>query len=334
MLMAEISGSDYFGPVHETTSADLGKTWSEPRPVPGMGRTPLGDGEGTESTVCDLVPEFHAPTNTVLAMGHDVFYRGGKFFTAQPPRHTVYAVRRGDGTWTPVRRLEWDDPRGAFIYTCNGAQRITLPDGDVLVPLSVGATSASRSVVVARCSFDGTEMAVRQVGNELTMKSGRGFLEPSLTRFQGRTFLTIRAEDNHGYVAASDDGLTWSAPRAWEFDDGTPLAMSTTQQRWLVHESALYLVYTRRDASNVNVMRWRAPLFAARVDPSSLKLIRGTERIVVPLAGDGVADGRNVPHLGNFHVNRATPGESWVTVGDYTVTKFRGDVTLARVVWR
>jgi hypothetical protein len=334
MLMAEIGGSDYFGPVHETISTDLGKSWSKPQPVPGMGRLPFGDESETEATVCDMVPEYHAPTGTVLAMGHDVFYRGGKFFKAQPPRHTMYAVRGADGSWSSLARLEWNDPRGKYIYTCNCAQRLTTKDGDVLVPLSVGATSNSRSVVVVRCSFDGNKVVVRDVSNELQMNKGRGFLEPSLARFQGRCFLTLRAEDNHGYVCTSDDGLRWSAPQAWRFDDGTPLAMSTTQQRWLVHSDALYLVYTRRDDSNGDVMRWRAPLFAARVDADSLRLVRDTERIVVPLSGDGVRDGRNVPHLGNFHVCTATNDESWITVGDYKVTNFRGDVTLARVRWR
>lgn len=333
MLMCEIRGSDYFEPTHETVSHDFGRTWSEPTPVAGMGRTPLGDDKGTAVGVCDMVPEFHAPTGTVLAMGHDVFYRDKKFFREQPPRHTVYAVRRPDGTWSKLERLAWDDPRGKFIYTCNCAQRITLSDGDVLVPLSVGATSAGRSVVVVRCKFDGERLTVRETSNELQHKAGRGLLEPSLAEFGGRYFLTLRAEDNKGYVSTSDDGRTWTPHTAWLFDDGTPIAMSTTQQRWLVGPDALYLVYTRRDATNENVVRWRAPLYAARVDLKSLRLVRETERIVVPLAGDGVQDGANVPHLGNFHVNRAANGESWVTVGDYSTRTFRGNTTLARVQW-
>jgi hypothetical protein len=280
-----------------------------------------------------MVPEYHAPTGTVLAMGHDVFYRDGKLIREQPPRHTVYVVRSADGSWSPLRRLTWDDPRGRYIYTCNCAQRVNLPGGDVLVPLSIGATSAARSVVVVRCAFDGVELAVRETSNELTNKVRRGLLEPSLAEFGGRFFLTIRAEDDHGYVSTSDDGRTWSPQTPWKFDDGTAIGMSSTQQRWLVDRHALYLVYTRRDPTNVGVVRWRAPLYAARVDPETLRLVRSTERIIVPLAGDGVNDGPNVPHLGNFHVNRATADESGITVGDCTTTQYRGDVTLARVHW-
>jgi hypothetical protein len=51
---------------------------------------------------------------------------------------------------------------------------------------------------------------VKQVGEEIRHGKGRGLLEPSLTKFQGRHFLTIRAEDNRGYVCASDDGLKWT----------------------------------------------------------------------------------------------------------------------------
>jgi hypothetical protein len=331
MLMAEITGSDYFGPVMQTESTDWGKTWSTPTPVPGLGRRELNDGQGTQITVCDMVPEWHAKTGTVLAMGHDVYYRGGKLINPQPPRKSVYLVRKADGAWTPLRNLEWDDPRGAFIYTCNCAQRVTLRDGDVLVPLSVGAQSGSRSALTVRCAFDGETLSVKQTSNELKSKAGRGFLEPSLTEFGGQYWMTLRAEDNHGHVTTSADGLHWEEPIAWQFDDGTPIAMSTTQQRWMTHESALYLVYTRKDAANLGVMRWRAPLYASLVDPTTKRLIRATERIVLPLVGDGVKEGKHVPHYGNFHVNRASPNESWITVGDYSVVNFRGDTRLIRV---
>ncbi len=333
MLLCEITGSDYFGPTHVTESTDLGKTWSVPAPVPGLGRTPLGDSAGTEVTVCDMVPEHHRPTGTVLAMGHDVFYRDGHFFREQPPRHTVYLVRAADGTWGPLRRLEWNDPRGAFIYTCNCAQRATLADGDILVPLSVGAKSAGRSVVVVRCAFDGRELNVRSTSNELVNTKGRGLLEPSLAQLDGRHYLTIRAEDERGYVSTSvDEGRTWSPQIAWAFDDGEPLVTSTTQQRWLTLDGELYLVYVRKAPTNLNVMRWRAPLYIALVDRRTLRLVRGTERVVVPLAGDGVGAGDRVPHLGNFHCNAVSPKEAWVTVGDYDPKAFRGNTTLARVL--
>ncbi len=164
--------------------------------------------------------------------------------------------------------------------------------------------------------------------------AGRGLLEPSVTRFGGRFYMTIRAEDGHGYVAVSDDGLTYVRKTAWAWDDGAPISMSTTQQHWLTHSEGLFLVYTRKDATNTNVLRWRSPLWVARVDPSELCLIRSTERIVLPLAGDGVDGPDDVALMGNFHVTNVSPRESWVTVGEWLPRRqARGDLLLARIRW-
>ncbi|MBW3543265.1 MAG: hypothetical protein KY476_23670 [Planctomycetes bacterium] len=120
----------------------------------------------------------------------------------------MYAVRSPQAAWSAVRKLEWDDARGSAIYTCGCAQRVTVDDGNVLVPLSFGPKGRShRSVATTRCSFDGERIEIREVGNELTNATGRGLLEPSLAVRDGRYYLTIRAEDDRGYVTASDDGL-------------------------------------------------------------------------------------------------------------------------------
>ncbi|HRH96255.1 MAG TPA: hypothetical protein PLB55_10000, partial [Prosthecobacter sp.] len=98
MTMQEIRGSDYFLPVHWMESRDFGKTWTEPRPVPSLGRNPATDDRGDES-VCDVVPQYHAKTDCVLALGHNVFYKGKGFDRKQPPRCPVYAVYK-DGQWS------------------------------------------------------------------------------------------------------------------------------------------------------------------------------------------------------------------------------------------
>src|SRR5258708_39874875 len=36
LTMQEITGSDYFGPVHWSVSRDQAKTWSKPEPIPGL----------------------------------------------------------------------------------------------------------------------------------------------------------------------------------------------------------------------------------------------------------------------------------------------------------
>jgi hypothetical protein len=151
-----------------------------------------------------------------------------------------------------------------------------------------------------------------------------------MVQFGGTFYLTIRAEDGRGYVAESSDGLEWTGTQPWAWEDGTPLDMSTTQQHWVAHSDGLYLAYTRKDASNPKVMRWRAPIWLARVNPEKRCLIRASERIAIPLAGDGRKGG--VPSMGNFHVVAPTPDETWITVGECG-PGFKGDTLLCRVQW-
>jgi len=334
MTLQRASGSDYFHQVHWTTSTDMGKTWTEPQPIAAFGRVPTPD--GLENGVCDVVPELHPQTNTVLAMGHNVYYKGGRLTRPSTARYPVYAVRDAQGNWSERRKLEWSDPRATAIYTCGCGQRVTLANGDIIVPLSFGPLGRrDRAVGSALCSFDGKTLTIKRVtAKELRLARGRGLLEPSMTRFGGRFLMTIRAEDGRGYVAASDDGLTWPEKKPWAWDDGKPLAMSTTQQHWATHSDGLFLVYTRKAKHNAKVFRWRAPLYIAQVDPKRLCLLRDTEQVVLPLIGDGIGDPAHVARMGNFHVTPASPTETWVTVGECLPSDgWAGDTLLARIRW-
>lgn len=333
MAVQNISGSDVFGPVHWSESGDLGKTWSEPRPIPGLGRKRHPDGivEG----VCDTVPQYHPQTGAVIFMGINVYYRDSKLTRPSEQRWPVYVVRAVGGAWSETRKLNWDNPAASAIYSSNCSQRITLPNGDVLVPLTYGPRGRlDRAVGTVLCSFDGTELRVIRGGNALRLPVKRGLLEPSLTLFQNRYYMTIRAEDGHGYVSVSSDGLEWAEKKVWSWADGEPLAMSTTQQHWLAHSDGLYLAYTRKGEDNVNVFRWRAPLFAARFDHERMVLLRDTEMVLVPMIGDGVNEPDRVARLGNFHPVAVSTDQSLVTVGE-TLPKqgWSGDTLQARIHW-
>ncbi len=331
MTLQSISGSDYFGPVHWSESDDLGRSWSTPQPVPGMGR--ISGADNVEEGYCDSVPEYHPPTGAGLVLAHNVYYKDGKLTRPNERRWPVYTVRNRAGEWLALRKLEWDNPEASAIYTSGCSQRVTLPRGDILVPLSYAPLGRpDRAVCTALCSFDGRELKIRKTGNEHRLPFKRGLLEPSLATVAGRYYMTIRAEDDRGYVTASRDGLNWEPIRPWRWDNGEPLTLSSTQQRWLVHSDGLWLVYTRKDASNLNVMRWRAPLFAAQVDLETLRPIRKSERIVFAISADGVRWPEQVAHLGNFHTNPVSPEFSIVTVGETIPAQgFRGDTLLARV---
>ncbi len=336
MTVQEIGGSDYFGQVHWSESRDMGKSWSDPKPIAALGRDPIeGRDDGLRAAVCDVTPQYHPASQSVLALGHVVFYKG-KYFARneQLARYPVYVTRNKQGEWSARKKLAWDDPRGGHIYTNNCGQRVTLANGDVQMSFTFGPEAQNRMVAGVRAGFDGEQLRVKEVGPPLHNRKGRGLLEPSVTRFGDQFWITIRAEDRRGYVSVSPDGLTWEAKKAWCWDDGEPLEMSTTQQHWLAHSDGLFLVYTRRDASNENVIRWRSPLWIAQVDPEKRCLVRQTERVVLPLVGDGVKNPNKVALMGNFNITHAGPDEAWVTVGEWMPRNgYIGDTLLARIHW-
>lgn len=340
MTLQTISGSDYYGPVHWRESKDTGKNWIEPQPIPGFGRRPFsvesssGASGEIEEAVSDVLPTYHAKTNTVIALGEIIYYREGRYFPEQPPRYPVYAVRDAKGNWSERRKLEWDDPRANTIYSAGSSQLVVLKNGDVLIPVSFRPKERTDyAVTTLLCSFDGQQLKIKRVGTTLINIVKRGLLEPQLTFFDNRYLMTIRAEDGYGYVSTSTDGLNWSEAVSWKWDNGEPLVMSTTQQHWLTHSDGLFLAYTRKAEENSNVMRWRAPLYLAQVDRKTLRLILSTEQIVFPLIGDGISDPTHVPHYGNFHVNNVNAQESWILAGEVIPANFRGDMLLARVRW-
>jgi hypothetical protein len=63
-------------------------------------------------------------------------------------------------------------------------------------------------------------------------------------------------------------------------------------------------------------------------------LRRDTERVVLPLVGDGVNDPDKVAIMGNFHTTNVSRNESWVTVGEWQPKNgIKGDLLLARIRW-
>lgn len=333
MLLQAINGSDVFHQVHYAQSDDLGRTWTEPRPIEDMGWHDLAD--GLSEGVCDTVPQWHPQTGTVLAVGTTVFYRDQKLVRPSEDRGPAYTVRGPDGTWSKRQRMRWDDPRASALFSCGSSERVLFENGDILMPVTFGQKGRLwRSVTTLRCGFDGKTLAVKEAGSELTNTKGRGLLEPSVVRWGGQYYMTIRAEDQKGYVSTSEDGMNWSSATAYQWDDGEPITMYTTQQHWLPHSEALHLVYNRKTDQNAKVMRFRAPLFIAELDPKTLRLRKATEQVLLPLIGDPELEPKKVRLTDNFHPLTANPRESWITVGENTVSLGSpGDLLIARVKW-
>ena len=310
MQKLQISGSDVYYALNEIRTTDGGATWSEPKEHASFARVPFSWNGKTdlETTVCDFSPRWHAKTQTLLGTGHTVVYENNSGLRVRP-RGTAYSVYDAERqTWSPWKTVEMP-PDSKFKNSGAGCvQRVDLDNGDILLPTYFKPIGTDQySTTVMRCQFDGKTLQYVEHGSELSVSVKRGLYEPSLTRFGGRFFLTLRNDDD-GYVSVSDDGLTFSQPKKWTFDNGEVLGNYNTQQHWVSHSDALFLVYTRRGANNDHVFRHRAPLFIARVDPEKLQVIRASEQILVPEKG---------ARMGNFGVTEISPEETWITVTEW-----------------
>lgn len=330
-----LTGSDVFFALNEMRTDDLGKTWRGPvEHAETLGRR--NEPDGVIVAACDFWPKWHAKSGKLLGIGHTVRYRDEKVIHVRR-RETAWSVydpkRR---TWTPWATLAMPDEAKFFNAGAGCVQRVDLPNGDILLPIYYSAKDQLARVAVLRCSFDGTTLRHVEQGNELAVDIGRGLHEPSLTKSGNRFYLTIR-NDNTGYVTTSADGLHFGPLQEWLWDDGTSLGNYNTQTHWVTHSDALFLVYTRKGANNDHVFRHRAPLFIAQVDPKKLRVLRSTERVLVPERG---------ARLGNFGVTEVSENETWVTVAEWMQTwgpnivippdnKYGADnsVYAARIVW-
>lgn len=171
------------------------------------------------------------------------------------------------------------------------------------------------------------------VSNAQTVDKGRGLYEPHVAVFQGRCFMTVRAETGRGYVLVSEDqGRTWSLPKPWTWDSGEEIPMNQTMTKFAAHSDGLALVYTRVREDNGNAFRNRSPLHVADLDVKTLSLKRATELIIVPNRSTGV---KGLP-VGNFWVWPINRQESYVTVAEWPRDgrPQNGDIWLCKIRWR
>lgn len=325
----DLQASDLFLPIHSQVTRDLGRHWSPRREhAETLGRH--AEPDGVVVGVCDFTPKYHAATGTLLGTGHTVRYRNNRLMNPRP-RETVWSVYDpAADAWSPWEVLAMPAEDKFWCAGAGSTQRVDLPDGEVLLPIYFkGPADPQYSTTVVRCRFDGRRLSYVEHGSELVVPIDRGLYEPSLARFRDRFYLTLR-NDRAAYVAASDDGLRFDAPRKWTFDDGQELGSYNTQAHWVTHADGLLLSYTRRGADNDHVIRHRAPLFLAQVDPERLVVLRDTERAIVPNRG---------AQLGNFAVVDVSEHETWVTTSEGMSPpgseKYGADgrVYAARLVW-
>ncbi|ODU00465.1 MAG: lysophospholipase [Planctomycetes bacterium SCN 63-9] len=331
-LQKHLKTSDHYSGLSDLRSGDLGKSWTGPRAVAELDW--VREEGGVDVAVADVTPMFHRQSGKVLAVGAQVRYsRKGEQLEDRPrANQTAYAVYDPKtGRWTKWRRIEMPPGDSFNMARSACAQFVIEDDGSVLLPFYIGRSAeVPFSATVVRCSFDGETLTYREHGDVLSLQVERGLYEPSLVRHGGRYFLTIR-NDLKGYVTTGTDGLHYRPVKPWMFDDGADLGSYNTQQHWLSHGDGLFLVYTRRGAKNDHIIRHRAPLFIARVDPDHLQIIRATEQVLIPERG---------AEMGNFGAGVINDRESWVTVSegmwdDASRRKgAKGALFVARVLWQ
>jgi len=300
--------SDYFSGMSSMLFSSDRQQWSKPVAPPELGWTKGTN--GVDIAVADVTPVWHARLQKVIAVGTQIRYskQGQQLDDETRSHQTAYAIYDPKTKqWTSWKVLQMPADN-KYDYACSAcAQWLVEPDGTLLLPFYHGASSKTPfSVTVVRCTFDGAEIRFKSQGNTLKLNVVRGLFEPSLIKFQNRYFLTLR-NDLKAYVTTSQDGMQFTPIKAWTFDDGKDLGSYNTQQHWIGHSDGLFLVYTRRGANNDHIVRHRAPLFMAQVDPAKLTVLRKTEKIIVPEEG---------ALLGNFGAADINSAESWVTVGE------------------
>ncbi len=334
MAIQTIGGGDYYGPVEYSYSDDKGNTWSKPEYVEELGWLKLENSSAEYQGVCDTVVNYDPVSNCMVFLGHNVYYKNNRFMDtlgnwgtrdAAPElcRRGCYSALRPDGTWTNRQVTEPTEFADCIMFTCGCGQRVVRDNGEWLVAF-YGRKSLETPycfVTVYRMKFNGEKFEFIEYGNIIELHNNRGLLEPQLAEFQNRILLTLRAEDGFAYYCESADGVNFDPIKAWKFDDGTYLETSSTQQHWLYTNDRLFLSYTRKNEENTQLVRFRAPLYIAEVDPVTMELIRSTEQIVFPIEGD-LSVPEDVYLSGNFMPARLSSNE-WIITDGQSSAKMR-----------
>lgn len=333
----EKRGAHGYRDVFFTETVDGAKTWSSPQRIDILARAPGADGK--ERVMGDICPAWHAATGRLLLTGKTFgFLAKARETDAKDDRsleRVAYAVYAADkNEWTGMKEVVMPekDHAGHKILEPNAGcnDRFDLPNGDILLPIRYRANPKTRqyTTIVARCTFDGETLTYREHGSELTFAGKRGLYEPSVVRHAGKFYLTMRADES-AFVSVSDDGLNYTPPLEWKYDDGKVLGSYNTQQHWVTHGGTLWLIYTRRGAGNDHVFRHRAPIFIAQVDPQQLCVLRATEQVLMPETGVDLG--------GGFAALNVNAQETWVISTEMAFPKGREDednrIRMARIVW-
>lgn len=322
--------SDLFSALHYVSTTDAGKSWSQPTSLEATLEQAFEQDSNVMVRISDMTPMWHKKSGTMLVTGHNVRYKDGRVMPVRNRETCWFSFDPSIGKWSRWSTLQMPD-RAEFRNAGAGCtQRVDMKNGDILLPIYYKVPEGKQfTSAVVKCSYDGKELKYKSIGGGMGIDRGRGLYEPSMVEFKGRYYMTLR-NDINGFVAVSKDGMNFSTPYEWRFDDGTMLMSENTQQHWIKHKDALFLVYTSKREDNGHVMRSRAPLFIAQFDHDNMVLIKSSERVLIPNHG---------AQLGNFGAFEVDDNQAWVTTSEGTRAdnvKYGSDgrLYIAKIRWK
>ena len=314
MTRLDLTGSDVFEGSFCSYSTDHGESWTEPVKPEAFSRRKNTYG----GTSCyEIFTKYHRASGQIVGFCTKVNYTPDNKVDHIHPRSIAFTVLDQDD-------MSWSSPREIIVpeeirkdFAQLAALNVELENGDLLMPMAICRfPDHISSVYTARLRVSGDKAEVVEYGSPLDqVRQPRGLYEPSLIKFKSRFFMALR-NDITGYVTVSDDGLNYADPVPLCFDNGELLGNYNTQQRWVRNaDDELYLIYTRRNADNDHVFRHRGPVMIARMEPDALRILRDTERILIPDRG---------ARMGNFMATEINPRRSWFTVAEWMQNDERG----------
>ncbi len=283
--------------------------------------------------VCVTVPgdpiTFYLRVNVADRLGKDQSFGRHQFISTDGLRTLTPIDDRGEAFRRAFLPLKSDLPDFPQAIGHTSYSPHILLDATTAIKVFTFVTQGGQNAVTsARCRLEHNTLIALERGNAHTIPaSKRGLYEPQVVRWHHRFYMTGRAEDQRGYHLSSDDGLTWSDPQPWTWDDGTEVPMDQTMTKLLSHPGGLVLVYTRIRDDNAKTFRHRAPLHVADLDPTTLRLRRDTERVIVPDKGMAV---------GNFWAWPVSSSETVVVTAEWPRDNrpTNGDIWCCTIRWR
>ncbi len=301
-----LTGSDVFYDNYAAISRDSGTTFGEPKALTSLDAEK--DGIRTHFTIISTY--YSKSWKQWLVFGMRMQY------SDESEPICVDGISVGEAVFTrfdpetgdffgPVREIPLPFP---CISACVHGQPLE-ENGELLLSFYLSTQEQHKATAMTcRYTLENGSLRLVQAGTPLDGRDySRGFCEPSVAKLGEHYYMTIRT-DEVGLWAESTDGLNFSMPQPWQWDDGSVLENYNTMQRWIRFGDRLYLAYTRKDRLNGHVFRHRAPLYLTRFDEACHCLIREEEVILVPELG---------ARLGNFSVCDLSPVEAVLTTAEW-----------------